>query len=56
MEEERKDEQLPEEETLSEEQPVYVPRPKWQVIGAWIALVLFLFVIASFYINMFRGG
>ena len=62
MEEERKDEQLTQEEMPDEEaealQPenIYIPRPKWQVVGAWIALVLFLLVIAGFYLNIARGG
>lgn len=38
------------------EKPVYVPRPLWQVIGAWIGLVLFLLVVAAFYIRIAKGG
>jgi len=34
----------------------YVPRPKWQIWLARIGLVLFIFVIIMYYINMFRGG
>ena len=48
MEEERKD-SLPEEEG-------YTPRPVWQIWAARIGLVLFLFVVIMFYINLFRGG
>ena len=38
------------------EEPRYTPRPKWQVWGARIALVLFLIVVVLYYINLFRGG
>ncbi|MBO5868528.1 MAG: hypothetical protein J6Q54_06455 [Oscillospiraceae bacterium] len=34
----------------------YTPRPAWQVWAARIALVLFLMVVAMYYINLFRGG
>ena len=60
MENERKEEQLeqtlPEEAVPQEEKPLYIPRPKWQVIGAWVALVLFVAVIVFYYLNMMRGG
>jgi len=52
MEEERKENTLPEEQ----EQPVYTPRPKWQVWGARIALALFILLIILYYINVSRGG
>ena len=46
------------EEILETEQPEegYKPRPKWQVFGAWIALILFLLMLVLYYINIFRGG
>lgn len=44
----------PEAETAPEEG--YVPRPAWQVWAARIGLVLFLLVVAMYYINLFRGG
>ena len=46
------------EEILETEQPQqgYTPRPKWQVIGAWVALVLFVLMLVMYYINVFRGG
>ena len=45
------------EDTMPEEEPIgYVPRPAWQVWAARIALVLFLAVVAMYYINLFRGG
>lgn len=58
--EEQKDDILPEEETTpevqAEETPAYIPRPKWQVWGARVALVLFIALILMYYINMMRGG
>ena len=41
---------------LQEEQPHYEPRPRWQVWGARIALVIFLALIAMYYCNIARGG
>ena len=57
MEEERKDINTEEEtpEILFEE-PHYVPRPKWQVWGARIALVLFIVLLIFYYLNVARGG
>ena len=39
-----------------EEQPVYTPRPKWQVWAARIGLVLFIAMLIMYYIHMLRGG
>lgn len=44
------------EQEQPELQPGYTPRPKWQVIGAWIGLILFVLVVAGFYISIARGG
>ena len=49
MDEERMDGQLPEEEG-------YVPRPRWQVWSARIALVVFILILIAYYLNLFRGG
>lgn len=38
-----------------EEKPGYIPRPKWQVWLARICLVLFIALIAMYYINIMRG-
>ena len=46
--------QTPEEETS--EISVYTPRPAWQRVLAWVALALFLLVVAGYYLNIFRGG
>ena len=45
-------------EVLLEESPKerYVPRPWWQVAGAWVGLALFLVVLVLYYMQMFRGG
>ena len=34
----------------------YVPRPKWQVWGARIGIVVILILLAMYYINIARGG
>ena len=41
---------------IPQEAPVYTPRPKWQVWGARITLVIFILVIVLYYINVARGG
>ena len=41
---------------FQEEEPLYQPRPRWQVWGARIALAVFLALIAMYYINIARGG
>ena len=41
---------------MQPEEETYVPRPKWQVWGARVALVLFIALILMYYINMMRGG
>ena len=38
------------------EQPVYTPRPKWQVWLARVALALFILLVIAYYINIMRGG
>ena len=32
-----------------EEKPHYVPRPKWQIVGAWILLAVFLLGVSFWY-------
>ena len=34
----------------------YVPRPKWQIWGARILLVMFILLLIMYYTNLFRGG
>ena len=43
-------------DNIPQEEPVYKPRAKWQVWGARIALVLFIALIAMYYLNIARGG
>ena len=40
----------------AEEQPLYVPRPKWQIWGAWLVLGIFVLYLIMYYTNIFRGG
>ena len=47
MEEKEKLEHLPEDS--------YVPRPKWQIMAARFALVLFLLAVALGYVAIVRG-
>lgn len=41
---------------LTQEEDHFEPRPQWQVWGARIALVIFLALLAMYYINIARGG
>ena len=56
MEEQRMDN--PETETPEEEnqQPVYRPRPKWQIVLAWIGLGIMFVSIALYYWQIASGG
>ena len=52
-----KENQTPEiSEQVSAEKPAYTPRPLWQVIAAWIGLILFLAVVTAFNIILAKGG
>lgn len=46
------------EEILEQNEPQegYTPRPKWQIAGAWIALILFVALLVMYYVNLLRGG
>jgi len=39
-----------------EQEDIHVPRPRWQVWGARIALVLFIALIIMSYVNIAQGG
>ena len=41
---------------LPEEELPYRPRPMWQVWLARFGLVLFLALVAMYYVNIARGG
>ena len=43
-------------ENQLEEQQVSAPRPKWQIWGARILLVVFIALLIMYYTNLFRGG
>ena len=53
MENEKDFETIPQEQ---EQQEPYAPRPKWQIWGARLGLLLFILVIILYYINVARGG
>ena len=46
------------EQNIQSQQPEegYEPRPRWQVWGARIALVLFIALMIMSYVNIARGG
>ena len=44
------------EKDLPQEEKKYVPRPKWQVVAAWIGLIIFVLTLIAYYLNVFRGG
>ena len=46
-------------EEISEEIPEnqgYVPRPRWQIIGAWVGVVVMLCFLALAMMEMVLGG
>ncbi|MBO5322738.1 MAG: hypothetical protein J6A88_01375 [Oscillospiraceae bacterium] len=56
MEEERIDN--PEIETIEEEneKPAYTPRPKWQIVLAWIGVAIMAASIIMYYWQIANGG
>ena len=57
MENEHMEENVtPEQEQPKEDKPVYTPRPLWQVIGAWVLLVIFIALMISGYVRFFGGA
>ena len=47
---------LPEAEAQTLEKAGYQPRPKWQIWGARVALVVFIIIVILSYILIARGG
>ena len=45
-----------ENEQQEQEQERYVPRPRWQVWGARVILVLFIGLLIAYYISLARGS
>ena len=43
-------------ERQEQEKSSYVERPRWQVWGARIGLVLMIIFLALYYYHIFRGG
>lgn len=58
MENEHKDENLTQDQetTPKETPPAYTPRPLWQVIGAWVLLIVFIALMISGYARFFGGA
>lgn len=40
------------EEIVREDKGHYTPRPKWQIVLAWIALAIFIVGVVLYYINI----
>jgi len=51
-------ENLPENEILEEEtpKPVYVPRPRWQIVLAWIGVAFMIVSVLLYYWHIANGG
>lgn len=49
-------EELEELETRQEEKPAYTPRPKWQIVAAWVGLIIMLISVALYYWHIASGG
>ena len=49
-------EQQPVTPAAEEENTGYVPRPAWQVWGARVALVIFIFIVIGQILRIARGG
>ena len=45
-----------EEQTHEQEQPVYTPRPAWQVWAARIGLVVVIIAVILYYLHIATGG
>ena len=45
-----------ENETNEQQQAPYVKRPRWQIWGARIGLVLMILFVALYYYHIARGG
>ena len=57
MEEEILEQEIPEEQTPeTEEKPVYVPRPAYQVWAARVGLVIMIICVALYYWHIASGG
>lgn len=43
-------------EVIETEQPVYTPRPAYQIWAAWIGLVIVITGVILYYLQIARGG
>ena len=41
------------EEIVHEDKTHYTPRPRWQIVLAWVALAIFIVGVIVYYINIF---
>lgn len=48
--------QLPEQEPILTESAGYTPRPKWQIIAAWVGLAIVVAGVALYYFQIANGG
>jgi len=46
----------PQPEVIGDEQPVYTPRPAYQIWAAWIGLVIVIAGVILYYLQIARGG
>ncbi len=49
-------EEMLEQEPILTEQKGYTPRPKWQIIAAWIGLAIVVTGVALYYFHIATGG
>ena len=56
--EENKDmqEEVLDQEPILTEETGYRPRPKWQIVAAWIGLAVMVVGVALYYIHIATGG
>ena len=46
----------PQPEVIEDEQPVYTPRPAYQIWAAWVGLVIVIAGVILYYLQIARGG
>lgn len=44
------------EQIEQQDAPAYTPRPKWQIIAAWVGLGIMLVCVALYYWHIASGG
>ena len=47
---------IQQEQSSQQEQPVYTPRPKWQVWAARLGLVIMIIAVILYYMHIATGG